>query len=226
MNIILPGQIDNLESRFGNGAKVVNHIHDDKPSPGYLDENKYFHPMGNDDWKKWRDFKKAESRVQEYLNIGVPESYVKAHITRLAKLGFDTETCWARFSHLYEGDKLKFAATKGKEEALMKFSLENPEVKNDEKTLIKDPSMLDKLMNIFKPEKEVYGDCSIDKPLDFTPSNQLMEMKYDKKIKLSGGILFQESDIKSCIQGKLQLHSRKRAIKLTKKQIKEFEDQM
>ncbi len=270
--IILDSNEDDLEKRFGPGAKVVNTIFDNRPSAGYVDENGNFRPLGSDDRKRWEAFKEGCRRkelngegkdlVSHYLNLGVQESFIKGHISRLAKQGLSTDQCWIEFEKIYQEKKLDIAAAKGKEEALMKFSMENPEVKVNEESLSKDPTMLNKLMSIFKVNSDkvkvadAYRDTFINLNQDIehnsigrtqklvkmslgksaesdrsfgyvnSESNQLMELKYDKKIKLSGGLMFEESDVKSCIQGKLQLHSQKRAIKLTKRQIKELEEQL
>lgn len=232
--MIITPYSDNVEERFGK--KIQNHVIDNKPSPGYVDDNGYFHPQGNDDRKKWSSFKKSEPRVQHYLNLGVTETYIKAHITRLAKLGFDTETCWSRFEQLYEQDRLQFAAIRGKEEALIKFSLENPEVKDEAGNLIEpdkkpniSPTLFDKVKSIFIPvvhsekEEEIK---TIERTSNKSSEALLEDLINFNKIKLSGGIVFEETDIKSCINGKLQLHSQKKAIKLTKKQIKELDAQI
>lgn len=243
MNIILPGE-NGFESRFGKGAQIVGHVVDNKPSPGYTDENGYFHPAGNDDRKKWSSFKKAEPRVQHYLNLGVTEAYIKAHITRLAKLGCDTETCWMRFEQIYQQDRLQFAAIKGKEEALIKFSLENPEVKDEAGNLIEpdkkpdiEPTIFSKIKNIFKnpgaiiPEKSMTREelmmCMHQTPI----INEIIENPQASPIettliKISGGLFFSKDDIEYCISGKLKLKSQKKAIKLTKKQVKELEEQL
>lgn len=77
-----------LGNNVSHAAPGIGKYHDITQSEGYVDENNYFHPIGNEPLKernKWLGLKKGIPKIQEYINAGVPEEFIKGKLEFLAR---------------------------------------------------------------------------------------------------------------------------------------------
>lgn len=233
---------EEFKRQFGPNARLANQPQNgqvasdyhDVQQEGHVDEDGYFHPIGSQtiqERNKWQSLKKGLPAIQRYINAGVPEQVLRSTIERLSKEcavygesgHVTTKKVMDKLAEIFNRNAKFYEEKPNIEKAVA----EKPKMTAEEEEKViaemahnmKKPGLMDRFF-ISRPPFLAPPVESID--LDRVVPPNLSNFK----IKLSGGIIFDNRELESCIGGLLKLKTHKRAIKLNRKQIKELESQL